>query len=223
MKIIGIAGKKHSGKSTVSKFFVDNHKFTEIALADPLKKMLSDLFSIDIKYFYDEKLKDGQLPDRVVIDYSHLDKLRQIVKDWGFQIGEDEKQAIQFREAIEEYNGDEVRTARELMQIFGTDILRTFVRDDIWIVLLFSRMKELSGNIVVSDVRLKNEREALKAAGAQLMLIKRPAVNSTDNHSSEHDFGKDSEYNVVINNDDISLANLKSEVMMWYSIKMEYK
>ena len=77
------------------------------------------------------------------------------------------------------------------------------------------------------DVRLKNEREALKKAGAKLMLIKRTIKKdglvrdfgtSVDLHISENDLGLDDEYNAVINNNDISLGQLRSEVLMWYNV-----
>jgi hypothetical protein len=38
--IIGLVGKKESGKSTVAKYLVDNHNFIQLAFATPLKDML---------------------------------------------------------------------------------------------------------------------------------------------------------------------------------------
>lgn len=217
MKIIGISGRKFSGKDTVSNIFVKREGFKKVAFADPLKELIQRVFHIEHKYLHDDKLKEADLPEYVTIDYSHLDEIRSIVEnEWGFVISRDQ------REGMERFFGEEFRTARTLMQAVGTDMLRNYVRDDIFIVLFFSRIKELSCDIVVSDVRLKNERDALKNAGASLMLIKRD-IDNKDQHISENDLGKESEYQVVIHNSDITLQELESEVLLWYSIKAKYK
>lgn len=217
MKLIGLAGKKNVGKDSVAQMFVKREQFKQVSFAEPLKELCSRVFKIDAQYFNDQKLKEDELPERIILDFHHFDKIRDIVEnEWGFVISRDQ------REAIEAYHGDEIKTARHLMQFLGTDILRKHVRDDIFIVLFFSRVKEFGCDIVVSDVRLSNERKALKAAGAQLILIKRD-FDSKDQHISENDLGKESEYDVVINNNDITLQALESEVMMWYAIKAKYR
>ena len=217
MKLIGLAGKKGAGKDEVSNMFVRAERFKKVSFAEPLKELCSGVFGIEAKYFNDQKLKEGELPYRISIDYAHIDKIRDIVEnEWGFVISREQ------RESLENFHGDEIDTARALMQIIGTDMLRRYVRDDIFIVLFFSRIKELGCDVVVPDVRMSNERKALKAAGAELMLIKR-GYDSKDQHISENDLGKESEYDVVINNNDITLQALESEVMLWYSIKAKYK
>jgi hypothetical protein len=217
LKIIGLAGRKGSGKDTVANILAQNEGFTKIAFADPLKELLVKVFRVDSQYLHDEKLKEGPLPERIEIDYYHLDKIRDIVENqWGFPIDRDQ------REGIETFFGREIRTARELMQTIGTDLLRRYVRDDIFIVLLSARMREIASNVVISDVRLKNEREAIKKAGGSMILIKRD-TRTNDTHISENDLGLDKEYDVTIKNDDITLNQLRSEVLMWYSVAMKYK
>lgn len=221
MKIIGIGGKKHSGKDTVSDFFVESERFKKLALATPLKELCSDVFDIESQYFDDEKLKEQELPHFITIDYYHLDKIEKAVKEWGFEVD------YVAQHGLVDFVGKEIKTARKLMQIIGTDMLRKLIRDDIWIVLLFAKIKDIDCGVVVSDVRLKNEREALKKAGASLLLIKRKDLDKkdevADKHESENDLGKDSEYDAVINNTDISLGQLRSEILMWYTVAAKYK
>lgn len=213
MKIIGISGKKGAGKDCVADFFVNGEKFKKLALATPLKQMLSSVFELDIKYFDDEKLKEAELPYFITIEYHHINKIERYVSEvWGFTVD------YVAQHSFIDFVGTEIRTARKLMQLVGTDMLRKHIRDDLFIVLLFTKIKELSCDVVVSDVRLKNEREALKKAGAKLMLIKRDALENKDKHISENDLGKDAEYDAVINNSDISLGQLRSEVLMWYNV-----
>lgn len=37
--IIGLTGRKRSGKSTAARYLVENHEFTELSFAEPLKRM----------------------------------------------------------------------------------------------------------------------------------------------------------------------------------------
>jgi hypothetical protein len=217
MKIIGLAGEKHVGKSLVASFFVQSERFVELAFADPLKEALVKLTGLEPKYFYDQNFKEKELPYFISIDHDFLDKLYLIIDDWGILLTQEMK------DRIDCFAGTTIKTARELMQTVGTDILRNYIRDDIFIVLLFSRLKEISGDVIITDVRLKNEREALQKAGAKLMRIKRPSLNNKDTHISENDLGKDNEYHVVILNDDISIGQLRSEVLMWYSVAVKSK
>lgn len=217
MKLIGMSGLAGSGKDTCADFLCKAEGFVKLSLAAPLKEMCSKVFGIEAKYFDDRKLKEAEF-ETVMIDYCHLDKIRDIVEnEWGFVITHDQ------REKMESYYGREIKTPRKLLQTIGTDILRTIIRDDIWIVLLFSQMKDLGSHIIVSDVRFKNEREAFKKAGAVLMLVKRDAIENKDGHSSENDLGTEKDYDVVINNSDITLNQLRSEVTMWYAIKEKYR
>lgn len=212
MKIIGVSGRKSSGKDTICDFFVKSERFKKLALATPLKELCSKVFDIEMKYFDDEKLKEQELPYFVTVEYHHINKIQRIVaEDWGFDVD------YIAQHSFIDFVGMEFKTPRQMLQTIGTDMLRTNIRDDIWIVLLFTKIKELSCDIVVSDVRFKNEREALKKAGASLILIKR-GLDNKDGHKSENDLGSENDYDAVINNNDISLGQLRSEVLMWYSV-----
>lgn len=218
MKIIGIAGNKGSGKDTVANFFVESEKFCKVSFAAPLKELCSEVFEIEHQYFENEKLKEQELPHFVTIDHHHIAKIERILKsEWGFDVD------YVAQNNLIDFVGKEIKTARKLMQTIGTDMLRKHIRDDIFIVLLFAKIKEIGCNVVISDLRLKNEREALKKAGASLVLIKRDALENKDKHISENDLGADNEYDAVINNSDISLGQLRSEVLMWYSVAVKYK
>jgi hypothetical protein len=216
--IIGLAGEKFSGKSLVASFFVKYEQFVEVAFADPLKEMLIKITGLEPKYFHDQDFKEKELPYFITIDHDFLDKLYNIVEDqWGINVDFDQRGLIDcFADTV-------VKTPRELMQIVGTDILRRYIRDDIFVVLLFARLKEISSNVVVTDVRLQNERDALKKAGAKLMRIKRSSIIKKDTHISENDLGTDSDYDAVILNDDIGITQLRSEVLMWYNVAVKTK
>ena len=53
--IIGIVGKKGSGKDTVADFICDKYNFKKISFADPIKEALKIIFGWNDSYLYTEK------------------------------------------------------------------------------------------------------------------------------------------------------------------------
>lgn len=52
MVLIGIIGKKYSGKDTVADYLVTKHNFTKMAFADPVKKITKELFNFNDEQLY---------------------------------------------------------------------------------------------------------------------------------------------------------------------------
>lgn len=211
--ILSLSGKKKSGKDTIANFLVKDHGFTKLSLATPLKELLIKVFKLDEILLFDENKKDQELEEYITIDYSHLDKIREIItEEWGFPID------YQSRESMEEFYGTEIKTPRKLMQLIGTDMIRNSVRDDIFIILLLEKIKKSQKPIVIADARLKNERETLLNIGAILGLVKRNLTEKNeDEHLSENDLGEEDEYDLIIENN-IELHQLRSEINLWYTI-----
>jgi hypothetical protein len=210
--ILALSGKKKSGKDTVANFLVKDQGFVKLSLATPLKELLIKVFKIDKDLLHNESKKDVEFDEIINIDYSHLDKIREIItEEWGFPIDYDA------REGIEEFHGKEIKTPRQLMQTVGTDIIRNNVRDDVFIILLLEKIKVTQRPIVIADVRLRNERETLLNIGAHLCLVKRDLITEKDEHISENDLGDEDEYDIVIENN-IDITQLRSEINLWYSV-----
>jgi len=64
-------------------------------------------------------------------------------------------------------------TPRQILQHWGTDVLRQHFHDDIWIASLENKMRKTSDNIVISDVRFPNEIKAIHNAGGMVVRVKR--------------------------------------------------
>jgi hypothetical protein len=64
-------------------------------------------------------------------------------------------------------------TPRQILQYWGTDVLRQHFHDDIWIASLENKMRKTSDNIVISDVRFPNEIKAIHNAGGMVVRVKR--------------------------------------------------
>lgn len=60
--IIGVIGKAGAGKDTIADYFVNQHGFKRIALADPIKRMVEDVFVLDKHTVYDRVAREQPLP-----------------------------------------------------------------------------------------------------------------------------------------------------------------
>lgn len=62
IKLIGIHGKARSGKDTMANFLVENHGFTKMAFADPIKWAVSSAFGIPVNEVYSDEFKEMTHP-----------------------------------------------------------------------------------------------------------------------------------------------------------------
>jgi len=61
MTLIGICGKAGSGKDTIGDYLVKKYKFKKIALADPIKRLVKDVFALDDYTVYDRVAREKPL------------------------------------------------------------------------------------------------------------------------------------------------------------------
>ena len=74
-------------------------------------------------------------------------------------------------------------TAREFMQYFGTDIMRKMY-EPIWVNSCIKKIQqEQSGLAIIADVRFPNEAKAIEQAGGKVVRLTREVHE--DHHSSE--------------------------------------
>lgn len=105
-------------------------------------------------------------------------------------------------------------TNGELQQLIGEGIRK--INYDVWVLAALSHVRP-EDNVIVSDVRYKNEAEYIRKLGGYLIRIEGdPALirkNSTRNlnHQSEIDLDDYTEWNFTINND-TTLDELKNKV-----------
>lgn len=153
--IIGLSGHIKSGKTTAANLIKESKKYTEKYFAFKLKFIAAFLTGDDIKNFETQEGKEGFL------------------SEWGM-------------------------TRRKMLQILGTESLRNNFHDNVWIKALFAdykpqckgycaRMKQADDpsctceldcdcmpNWIISDVRFKNEADAIKERGGIIIRINRP-------------------------------------------------
>jgi hypothetical protein len=59
--LVGICGKAGSGKDTIGDYLVETHGFKKIALADPIKRLVKDVFALDDHTVYDRVAREQEL------------------------------------------------------------------------------------------------------------------------------------------------------------------
>lgn len=169
--VIGVSGKKRSGKDTVSEYMSRTFGFHQMAFANPIKEALKHLFCLsDTQVHGDQK----ETPDPF----------------WNV-------------------------TPRELMQKFGTDIMRNHASSLIpeigphfWTTRLKyeyeTRFEPFGTPVVISDVRFPNECQLIKNMGGFIIYVHRPSLHSTDTHSSETSVSQQDADFIIENNQDLS-------------------
>ena len=85
--LIGICGKAGSGKDTIGDHLIKNYGFKKIALADPIKRLVKDVFALDEDTVYDRVLRERPLknwPDwtvRKLLQFIGTELFRENIDD----------------------------------------------------------------------------------------------------------------------------------------------
>lgn len=193
-KFIVLSGKKQAGKTTAAEYIKNYLVHTGYpdtiitSFATPIKKFCTDVVGLTEAQVYGSNAdKDSETH----IKWANMPQ--EIQKRYGYphlvMVGVDRELR---------YN----LTAREVMQIFGTDMMRTFFDFDIWAKAPFQQYKESELDyVIIDDCRFPNEADMALENGATLIRLTRNVLGE-DVHISEKaldDYPQD-RYNHVIDN-----------------------
>lgn len=209
--LISFSGEKFAGKDSAAEALISRHGFKRIGLADKLKEIMSRVTGIPLEDMHNPEKKEVLFDQPLKVTKGQIGVLIAILSDDGFNITKD----ISAR--LYGFVGTPMVSIRNLLQFFGTDVMRNNVADDIWLNYA-SKFISGSGNYVITDSRFANERKYLKEKGATLILVKRKGLAGGDGHISENQLGTDEDYDVVVNNNSTKTA-LQSDISMWYTVK----
>ena len=224
MLILGISGKKQSGKSTTGNFIYSLH-MAEMGISNEVyidgkgRIVVSDLLG-DKNYsgIFDPTKRNKQdyiiskvfdRLDSAIKIYNFADPLKEICIDvlgltYEQCYGSDEDK----NQLVNCYQKGKQITAREVMQILGTDMFRG-MQENVWASATVRKIKKEQPSIaVITDSRFPNEIEAVKNAGGKHIRLTRNPHNST--HKSET--ALDKEYYDWTNFDYV-LDNSKMEIL----------
>lgn len=191
--VIGVVGKKRAGKDTFAARLVERG-FTRVAFADPLKETMADLDPW-VRIEADEA---GLLygPGTVLAHNGpEFVRLTAILKAVGWDV------AKQFREV------------RRLLQAHGVAI-REHVDPDVWIYVAKDRIDAIPGPVVITDVRFRNEADAVEEWGGNTVRVLRPGLESTDAHVSETELDDYVSHFDIVNDGTVSDLRAKADDLL---------
>lgn len=191
MRLIGLNGKKGSGKDTAGTYLVQRYGFTRLSFALDLKRSAAAVLGLpaDNGEAFFEQLKNNPKA-RLVLYVDDIDT-----------------------------RGQELRTVlvdisvREYLQFYGTEGHRDIFGADFWTRILLERL-DADGNYVITDARFANECGAVRAVGGSIIVIDRPGSDTTDMHASEEDLPPDLVDTVVYNHGSIQDLYLSLDAYM---------
>ncbi len=167
-KIIILSGKKQSGKNMCSNHLLgklrSSKTTSEKSFAGPLKEFCINVLGLEHKQCY------GTDEDKDTLTRWRWADLHPDIQD----------------KYVTESLLNEYMTARQVMQIFGTDIVRNMFNQSTWAFGAIRRAVKDSADIVVfTDGRFPNEIDIGKEHNAIRIRIERTNYKYTDKHTSE--------------------------------------
>jgi hypothetical protein len=225
MLILGISGRKQSGKSTAGNFmyslYMHEHKIAEEVYIDELGRIVvSDLFGdqnysgvfdptkrVENDYMISKVFKKL---DPIVKIYNFAEPLKNLCIDiLGLKHSQCYGTDEQKNQKVDCYWDNKQLTAREVMQIVGTDMLRT-MQKNVWSGATVRKItKEKPKLAIITDCRFPNEVDAIKSAGGIVARLTRNVHDSE--HISESILDKDNydwgNFDYVLDNKSIDLLD----------------
>ena len=222
--IIGVSGKKQSGKSSICDFLADEYNSSDIKIysfADPLKRFCIDSMGIKEEQCYgsddDKNTFTDYIWENLPFDIRHRFGIKADSPGlWVHTDVTDYSEREWFPDKYEITLRTGPITGREILQIFGTDIMRGMFSDKIWVNATISLIKKENPPIaLIADARFESEINALMAEeNGHVIRLTRKICE--DSHPSEteldtFDFAKLGERCLVIENQDLTESE-KNEI-----------
>lgn len=185
--IIAISGKKQSGKDTTAKIL----QF--LAYVDQLHAQAKAQGETIELPSYLEFLEFNDAVTQPIQVKKFAGKLKNIVAEL-LSCNVSNLESEDFKNSKIEYlsTEDKCITPRYLLQYLGTDVLRNSINEDIHVNLLLNELKSSqNANILafaITDLRFRNELEAIKKHGGLTIRLNRNEANkivSNSQHESE--------------------------------------
>ena len=243
MNIIGISGKKQAGKNTAANY-LHGLVLKKMSMVEDFNIDSNGGLVIKTEVAGDEEygLLDVARKDASFVEYAHhnmwpyvklysfADGLKLLCMEFfglsrnqvhGTDEDKNTKTRVRWWEDIPTWSNSSLNknrglmTSRELLQYFGTDIMRKMY-ENVWVDYAVKTItREKSNLAIVADVRFPNEVEAIKNAGGKVIRLTREFAE--DSHSSENALDKEnydwSNFDYVVNNIDMtSLFNALDKI-----------
>ena len=226
MNLIGLAGPKGSGKSTVARVLVEKHGFTEMAFADPAKKAVAAIFGFSKEDLWGPSERRESAVAEGFEDARYCPKCRM-------PVGPEQRKVLPKYEAgvmccqtenchLFDVPACTLRlTPRLALQSLVTEWGRNMVHPDIWVRAMERHLRYLHGHwegspfpapaFVLSDIRFPNEAALVSRLGGRVWHIERPGFGWSGEHASELGPGFESGDTKIVNDGSADTLAKKAE------------
>ena len=200
-RIIGLAGRMRSGKGSLADI-CEKYGYKRLYFALPLKNICSKFLHVSIDEL--NRLKNEKIG--IDVDFTN-DAVDFFSEETDIP-----------KEIVERViKGRHVSSVRAMLQVIGTDLIRTFNMD--WHVNKIRDMIEPNNKYVIEDIRFPNEKQLVEDLGGDNWFVVRPQINDVSHHISEEslkwqDFGD----KVIVNN-----KSLEYLEMTWENFLLNYE
>jgi len=125
---------------------------------------------------------------------------------------------LRLRDAVDAYGFDAAKrrfpVVRELLQGLGEGV-RASLGESVWVDRAMRRLDTLSDRpVVVSDVRYRNEANALRSRGFTLVVVQRPGVGPANGHPSETNIPVELADAVLLNDGNLSELHARVDALV---------
>ena len=155
-KLIGILGKKKTGKDTTGKYLIEKYNFKRYAFADPIKKITEILFDFSEEQLNGDKRKDA-------VDFRWYITPREAFQKIGTEFGQD--MIYNLFPRLKQRLGNEIIWVKLFKQWYE---------------------KNNKSDIVITDVRFPHEIEAIKSLGGIIVKVDRNNVPFDNHISEQY-------------------------------------
>lgn len=185
--IIAIAGRKQSGKDTLCRFLterLENIPSKIYSFADPLKRFCIDVMGLREEQCYgsdaEKNTKTKYLWDNISAEIRAKYGKEEVVsamihKEFG---------GMEQVSAVKRIQRTGPMTGREVMQVFGSDLMREMFSENIWVNATINTIKK-EGYLIsfISDMRFPSEVNSVLNNGGYIIRLTRKMFQ--DIHISE--------------------------------------
>lgn len=225
--IIGVHGKKRTGKDTISNFISSEFGYSIVQLASPIKYCLNEAYnhtitvarvkrfknipmSLEIDNFYDNINGIDRDNTNLFLDRQFMDQfVSEFINTFVINFSDLLRVDINYRHILDMHEQKiydllkEPITIRRLMQYFGTDLFVS-VYPETWLDIACCDIK--NENYVISDIRQTHEYKYVIDNGGTVIHCLRQ-TDYTDSHKTECGLEINKCDRVIVN--DCTLEELK--------------
>jgi hypothetical protein len=237
VKMIGISGRKQSGKNTIANYINGDvlqgmSMINDFSISAEGELLINTVDSSGTSGYgiFDVIRKDStfiEYAQRELWPYIKVYHFADYLKDMSVNLfglnskniygNDDQKNELTdllWEEMPTETNKTGYMTHREFLEYFGTKVIRK-VRSNAWVYATINKITQEDSQLaIIPDVRFPNEVQAIKNSGGIVIRLTRNIFNSDSESESALDSDKFDWHNfdVVIDNHNMTLDSLCSEL-----------